>query len=379
MTTHLIPKHLVFRPSGAHRWLNCPGSAWVSTAVKTRSSSYAAEGTMAHAWLSHYLTGKPVTEFLKEDDKEIEIPPEDMELIKRMADLVQDMALLEGAELLVETKIHKVFADHRISGTADIILHAPGRLMIFDYKHGAGKKVKVESNPQITLYLLMAAAVLGVDIAKTDLEMGIIQPRGRGEGLTIWVPPQSYLENFIKNVEAAIRRAYVPDPAFLQGPWCWGCPGEELGACPSKLMSSIRFAVGSQEDPTVTPVPVEVTPAWWLLDYAKEAEKVAKNVSKEAVELIKEGGKVPGWTLKDKLGNRRWREPSEIPDVLARLSGADRREFERVGKPKPITISEARHHPALKGRDIEQYMERPLNRVLAHAEEVPESYLEEVE
>jgi hypothetical protein len=401
--TPLPPKHLVFRPSAAKRWLSCPGSTWISTAVQTRSSPYAVEGTTAHAHLSHFLTGRPVEEFLKEEDPVVELPAEDVELVRSMATLIQDMAALDGMEIHVEQKIRRQFGGHMISGTADVILLSKNRLGIFDYKHGAGKRVEVASNPQITLYLLMALDKYKPAITNPqDLEMGIIQPRGRGDGLTTWNPPQSYLENFEKNVEAAVRRAYVAEPTFNPGPWCQFCAGETLGACPAKLMEAVRFAVALEEEElreyqkgpvgrsldriqnAISPLTghktiPEVVPSWWLLDYARTAETVAKNIHAEAVERLKEGGEVPGWTLKDKLGNRRWREAGEIPDVLARITGATREDFMKPAPAKPISISDAKHHPLLKGHDLDQYVERPLKRVLVHAEEVPESYLEEVE
>jgi hypothetical protein len=42
------PAHAKLGPSGAHRWMSCPGSIVLEEDVPDRSSVYADEGTAAH-------------------------------------------------------------------------------------------------------------------------------------------------------------------------------------------------------------------------------------------------------------------------------------------------------------------------------------------
>jgi hypothetical protein len=48
--------HAVLGPSGWHTWGNCPGSVPLSDGIVKSASSYAKEGTAAHAVLEHCLT-----------------------------------------------------------------------------------------------------------------------------------------------------------------------------------------------------------------------------------------------------------------------------------------------------------------------------------
>lgn len=376
----MIPTHLEIRPSASKRWLACPGSTWVATAVAqqpapdegpappgTSSSFYAAEGTRAHAHLAAMLTNKAVEDFLEPNDpaSQMAISTEDIQLLHQMAELVQGMAMLEGQDISCEVQLQKQFSGHQISGTADILMVSDTRLTIADLKWGAGVRVDVEANPQLTLYGLMALA----KYPGRELELVIIQPRGIGRGLTTWVCSPDYLLDFEDNVLAAIRRAYVAQPAFNIGPWCSWCAGKDLGLCPARLWQALQFAVGAIEDPTAGML--TLTPAWGMLEWGKVATDMVKGLESEAKRILGQGGQVPGWALVNQAARRRWANAAEVPDVFAQLTGADRSEF-CTTIVKPIGIAEAERHPLLKGKPLDLYIDKPVTRVLVPADEVPD-------
>lgn len=383
----MIPKSVNTRPSSAHRWLACPGSAWVATACDAQpidrtkegkgilppgrgSSPYAAEGTMAHAHLASFLSGNPIDDYLDDTDERIELPPDDIELVHKMGRIIQALQELDGYELHIETK-NKIEFDvrlgpgtrriHVIKGTADIVLVNDTEIVVLDYKHGAGIRVEVAGNPQLTLYGLMNL----IKWPGRGLTIGVIQPRGVGKGIDVWRCSEEYIQSFKETVLAALVKIYDPFPAFNRGPWCQMCAGEDLGACPARLELALRYAVGikGMEE-------TQLSTAWWLLDYAESTKKVADKLFKEGEAFAKRGGKVPGWRLEKKSGNRRWNEPDEIAHILAKLASEPIGNFlGKQPKRKPIGIMDASKHPKFKGTNLlDPYIKRPTVEVLVRAE-----------
>jgi hypothetical protein len=61
-------EHSVFGPSGAHRWLNCPGSIKAEEGIPDTGSAYAIEGTNAHQLAELCLiTGKNAEDFIGQE------------------------------------------------------------------------------------------------------------------------------------------------------------------------------------------------------------------------------------------------------------------------------------------------------------------------
>ena len=365
----LAPK-LNFRPSAAHRWISCPGEPFVRAYAPKSDTPYTLGGTIGHGHLSSQLTGRPVTDYVSEDalkrGEELEVLPteEEITLLEEMAQLVRDLADLYGGEIFVEQPVTVHLDNGDIDGTADVVIVSPSDLIVLDLKWGAGRKVHVERNPQLSLYALGAYERW----PRRHIEMGVIQPRGVGDGLTTWEPPAAYLSDFHKSVNAALLRASSGElPPFNAGPWCkeYGkCPGLALGLCPEVLVQSLLFAAGLREhDPGAEP-------AWWMLDYADTALDLANGITEEAMTRLKAGELVPGWRLGTETGKRKWRNPKEIAQVLADMTGTDIENWQKTKTTTtttPIGITEASRHAVLKPmiKKIETvHMDRTTKQVL---------------
>jgi hypothetical protein len=135
--------HAFLSPSGASRWMECPGSAALSLLVSNPSSKAAKAGTQKHAQLERALIFGEKS------------PSSD---IQRMVEIV-DTFLANGYERGVEAEIKigkalKLKNPDIIWGTADITLYNPaqGCLGILDAKFGQ-LAVSAKDNKQLLCYL----------------------------------------------------------------------------------------------------------------------------------------------------------------------------------------------------------------------------------
>ena len=322
-------KHSFLQPSSAFRWLDCVAAPWEEQeAVKKKPSLadagvYADEGTDAHSVAEQCLCimfseGKEPDEIVSEILDESLRPH-----IKAYLETVRDTYFEEPETAGIETSVDLslVVGVKDTWGTVDCYVVSGGELYVFDYKHGQGKIVSAEKNPQMMLYALgILSSPEFVDIQKVHL--CIVQPRAdniskwsttRGE-LLQWVPDvvlAAARANEIRNDQAAIDEDYAPDVERCR--WCKGrdfCQ-ERAKDLSQELDLAIEFPAPALADSETLGRIFNTTPKLntWL-----------KDIEEEIKDRIFKGKKVPGVKLvAGRQGDRTWKDPAEAEALLKKF------------------------------------------------------------
>lgn len=317
--------HSSIGASICERYWNCPGSVTLYGHLKSHSTFFAAQGTAAHEIGERYLKlGVPVdTRFLGDtiEVKEpgnsflITVDAEMLEAVSEYVDYVQGIQLEHSdAILMVEVGFSLKHIDAGAFGTCDAAIHLPskGRLVVADYKHGAGISVEIADNKQTKYYGLGAYYSLTPEQreAITSVETVIVQPRCPHADGVIRRAIYSVAEllEWEKGLVAAIQRVRSGDETLLAGSHCKFCPGKPH--CPEAKNEVARLVELDFKDIATGPPDVKkLTPEQLahLMGFVPFIKDWCDGLIDHAHILAESGIEIPGYKLADKRANRRWK------------------------------------------------------------------------
>lgn len=183
----MADKHALLSPSAAHRWMNCTAAPLLEKDVEDKGSTFAEEGTLAHAYCA-----KKLKEFLglAVDEEKAEIAQLNEQYHSGEMDEYTDTyktivlekfnaarAKTKDAQLLVEVKLDFSHYVPDAFGTSDAIIIADGVMEVIDFKYGKGVKVSAVENPQMMIYALGAWDLFNFEYDIRKVRMTIVQPR----------------------------------------------------------------------------------------------------------------------------------------------------------------------------------------------------------
>ncbi|WP_304106844.1 DUF2800 domain-containing protein [Phascolarctobacterium succinatutens] len=313
--------HALLSPSAAHRWINCAAAPRLEATVEDSGSSYAAEGSLAHAYCA-----KKLKEYLVQptDGEQAEIAELDAQYHSGEMDEYTDTykvivleklnAALErtpDAQLLVETRLD--FSDYvpEAFGTADAIIIADGCMEVIDFKYGKGVRVSAENNPQMMIYALGAFARFSFEYHIDRVRMTIVQPRI--DNLSEWELSIKELTNWTETVLIpAAEKAYKGDGPQNPGGWCQFC--KVKSSCRA-LANQCTTMAKDYADKILTPeelandvLPRLATVKTWLA-----------GVEEYALQQALSGVEIPGWKI---VEGRSVRKITDINGAASALSNA---------------------------------------------------------
>lgn len=199
--------HAILSPSKADRWSVCPGSVYLEKFEPNTTSSYAEEGTAAHALAEACLRGEvqaseyvgqlmATGSFVCTDDM--------AEEVQKYLDYVRQAAA--GAELFIEEQYDISHIVPECFGTSDAtIIHPDGELHVIDLKFGMGVEVSAVHNLQMILYALGAIERFSLTHDIQSVRMTVHQPRINN--VSEWATTLEELEVIGAKLKAAGERA----------------------------------------------------------------------------------------------------------------------------------------------------------------------------
>ena len=332
--------HSLLAPSGASKWMACPGSIRMEQGLPDTAGFDAAEGTAAHELAAMVLTNDiQASELI---GTEIKVGARVFVVDQEMAQHVQTyvdtvMTMVGGdADLLVETRVD--FSDflgvRGSTGTADAIglVMKAREIQVHDLKYGRGVKVFAEGNKQELLYALGSYAELGAELEIEQVRLVIHQPRLNH--VSEWVISVADLLAFGREAKRAAQRVIYCleedfDPATdlvageAQCRWC-----KAKSTCPA-LRDHVLATVADDFVDLTKPVAPQLAPAMERVAASDNAhianclsaveliEGWCKAVRAKAESELLNGNAVPGFKLVEgKRGHRKWAKPAEVEALL---------------------------------------------------------------
>lgn len=327
--------HALLSPSAAHRWMNCAAAPRLEADAPDKDSSYAQEGTLAHAYCAKKLKsfmGLPTNAEEKEiaELNETYHTGEMDEYTDTYKTIVLEKfnaarMLTKDAQLLIETRLD--FSDYvpEAFGTSDATIIADGCMEIIDFKYGKGVKVSAVDNPQMMIYALGAYVANSFEYNINRVRMTIVQPRidNLSEFEMSVADLLAWAENELKPKAAA---AYADNAEQTPGEWCQFCKVK----CSCKALAN-RCATIANENPN----PGLITPekmATDILPWLSIIKAWCTSVEEYALQQALSGVAYPGFKLVEGRSVRKITDSEAVAGLLDK-EGYDQSEYM-----KPATL-----------------------------------------
>ena len=295
----MAKKHALLSASSAHRWLVCPPSAVAAALYDDTGSVYAEEGTQAHQMAEAAVLGR------------LEGSGEMAECAQRYADYVHELIRAPRAHLLLEQRVDLSPWIPDGFGTCDCLIIQDSTLIVVDYKYGVGVPVSAVGNPQIRLYALGAVSDFEIAYDFDKVEMHIFQPRL--DSISTETMSVEELRRWGDEVvKPAAQQAYDGRGDYTPGSHCKFCP--HAGRCRA-LNNACVESVSVHRARKKVPVLSD-----WEIAEVLEMEPLInlwlKRVHETALNLMLEGGTVPGYKVVEGRSVRSWLDEQTVLNKL---------------------------------------------------------------
>ena len=343
--------HALLSPSAAKRWMTCTPSARVESQLPEQTSTYAREGTLAHAvaecllhfyhrtqqiavfdkpWdhFSEFAHSQPdleklAAEALQEglDFREIVETVHDTYVAIVWSDFVKARAEDIDAELLIEVRVDLSDYVPESFGSSDAIIISEDCIHVYDLKYGRGVRVSAKGNLQMRLYALGAILGPGETYILDTVRMTIVQPRLHAVS-TDEVHAADLLRWAASDLKPVAHIAFDGKGDFVPGDHCEFCRAK--GTC-TALLEYTRRIVRTDSDPTM----MNAEDIAMVLPTLGTIESWIAGVRAKAMELIEKGDAIPGWKLVEGRSTRKIFKEAEARQVL-REAGFKPEDYDKV-------------------------------------------------
>jgi len=331
--------HALLSPSAAHRWMNCTAAPRLEVNAPNKETTYAQEGTLAHAYCAYKLktffglpTDGEIEEF-KQLDAEYHTGEMD-EYTDTYYTIVMEKfnaarAKTKDAQLRIETKLDFSKYVPEAFGTADAMIIADGCLEIIDFKYGKGVRVSAEKNPQMMIYALGAYEAYSFEYNINRVRMTIIQPRI--DNLSEYeLTTDDLLKWAALKLTPKAKEAFDGNGKQLPGEWCQFC--RVKCSCKALAMQCVDTAdkfddlkLVSKDDMQNIVLPRIATIKTWLAGI----EEFALTQALAGIEYV-------GYKIVEGRSNRKITDPDKVGGILDN-NGFDESDYLKPAELRTIT------------------------------------------
>lgn len=314
MPDHASRAHALLSASGAHRWINCTPSARLEEQYgKKETTSFAAEGTLAHELAEIYLS-RDVLKKISEEELEArleEVMSNELfnEEMLDMVPIYTDYCLaqfneaktLHGeAAVEVEAKLDLTEFVPDSFGTADFVVISDGTMEVIDLKYGKGVPVYATWNKQLMLYGLGALRKYDTIYNIENVRLTIVQPRLNNIS-SFDIPVADLINWAVSELKPKAELAFEGKGSLEPGEWCKFCGVKNQ--CRKLYEKQIEIAKYEFADPPLLSdeeISDVLTRLPGLVEWASAVKDFAQ------AKAIKEGKHWPGFKLVEGLSRRKW-------------------------------------------------------------------------
>lgn len=255
--------HSRLSPSSAHRWRKCAGAPNQEAGLPDTAGIEAAEGTVFHEYAGlcleigldpHVFVGAPCDT----GHGTLTFTREMADAMLYGLDYVRDWASEPGTSIYIEQRVDlSPWLGEEEFGTSDccIVNKTKRRIIVFDWKYGAGVPVSPIWNDQGILYTLgcwntykLFEMFAGIDPADIEVLIVIEQPRAQGGG-GIWYTNMAVLLSEGHKIIIDAEATKDDDAAIVPGTkQCQFCRAARANTCKPRVEHTLRmFDLGLDE------------------------------------------------------------------------------------------------------------------------------------
>jgi hypothetical protein len=315
--------HAILSASGAHRWMACTPSARLEQQFPDSTSTFAEEGTFAHALaelkLSRAIANTTKPSVFKKRLAEMQKNP----LFSPAMEEYVDQYVAQVTEIFIAAKKKckdtLVMLEQRLDfsewvpggfGTGDVVIISDGILEVIDLKYGKGVPISAENNSQTRLYGLGAISTFDMLYEFNLVRMTIIQPR-----LDSTSTEEMTVESLLLWAENKLKpKAQLADAGggeFYAGDHCQFCRAK--ATCRARAEANLELAKLDFQEPLLL-TDEEIAE---VLAKVSQLKAWASDVETYALEQARDHGiKYPGWKLVEGRSNRKYADDIAVGQVL---------------------------------------------------------------
>lgn len=310
--------HSVLGASAADRWMHCTPSAQLTAGMEDETTTFAAEGTAAHAlceWkvrkaLKMRAGRRPTSDYWTDEMEEFTDDYRDfiMDLVGQARLHCKDPVTLIEQHLDFSCYVPDGF------GTGDFLLVADQELNVVDFKYGRGVAVYADHNPQMMLYALGALNLFDCLYDIEQVTMTIFQPRL--SSISTWAITATELYRWAEEVlKPKAELAAKGEGEFISGSWCRFCKARNT--CRARAESFLELAKMEFQPPALLS-DEEIAE---VMEKADEFSKWASDVFAYAqAEAIENGKHFPGYKIVEGRSTRRFTDEKKV-EAAAKEAG----------------------------------------------------------